>query len=392
MPVELALVLRALKKHKVVAAIIALQIALATMIVGNGVNVLMQRGAIQRLESGMAEDALLVLAAQTMSMSEENPALDTIVQQLSTQAGVKSVSYVSELPFSSRASEHVFSANPAAGEGARLRGHVYMAGPLALKTLGVQLLSGRDFSSEDYPSAAHDAGQQAQTVILGQALARQLGVTVGDTVDMDGRMLRVVGMVADVMPPVLQGADDMGRVALVPMRSLSPLWVNIIVNAEPQMRESLVATSLEIAARHTSRSTSWQAQTFTDMRQQYFRMDRIVVRLAIVLALIISTVVAIGIGGLSAYWIDQRRKSVGIRRMLGATRRQVAAYFHVENLLVSLPGCLLGAAGAWYLSHMLSHWLEMPPLSWPALLAAMLLMLLLGQWALWLPLRRQIRV
>lgn len=107
--------------------------------------------------------------------------------------------------------------------------------------------------------------------------------------------------------------------------------------------------------------------------------------------MIISAVVAIGIGGLSGYWIEQRRKAIAIRRALGARRRQIALYFHAENLLVTLSGCFIGGAGAWYLSQILARWLSMPPLSLAALLATLLFMLLLGQFSVWLPLRSRLR-
>jgi len=58
------------------------------------------------------------------------------------------------------------------------------------------------------------------------------------------------------------------------------------------------------------------------------------------LALLIVT--ALGITGLASFWVAQRRKQIGIRRALGATRGDILRYFQSENFLIVTFGIALG--------------------------------------------------
>ena len=57
--------------------------------------------------------------------------------------------------------------------------------------------------------------------------------------------------------------------------------------------------------------------------------------LALILAVVCAALLAItafGIVGLTSYWVAQRRRQIGIRRALGATRGAIVRYFQTENL------------------------------------------------------------
>ena len=95
-----------------------------------------------------------------------------------------------------------------------------------------------------------------------------------------------------------------------------------------------------------------------------------------------------GIVGLSSFWVSQRRRQIGIRRALGATRGDILAYFQIENFLIVGVGVSLGIALAvagnlWLMAR--GELPRMPPLF--ALLGALVLWLL-GQIAVLGPARR----
>jgi putative ABC transport system permease protein len=59
--------------------------------------------------------------------------------------------------------------------------------------------------------------------------------------------------------------------------------------------------------------------------------------------------------GLTSYWVAQRRRQIGIRRALGASRQAIVRYFQTENLLIAASGTALGialaiAANLWMVS------------------------------------------
>lgn len=89
---------------------------------------------------------------------------------------------------------------------------------------------------------------------------------------------------------------------------------------------------------------------------------------------------ALGVVGLTSFWVGQRRAQIGIRRALGARRRDVLKYFQSENLLLSLGGGLLGVIGGYGLNLYLMRTCEFErlPLGY---LGTGALALLLGQLA-----------
>lgn len=59
---------------------------------------------------------------------------------------------------------------------------------------------------------------------------------------------------------------------------------------------------------------------------------------------LLLTVTAMGIVGLTSYWVSQRTRYIGMRRALGARRSDILSYFHLENLIIAGAGALLGIA------------------------------------------------
>ena len=55
------------------------------------------------------------------------------------------------------------------------------------------------------------------------------------------------------------------------------------------------------------------------MRDSYFQSSRIMVALLIGVIIAIFDTTTLGIVGLTAFWVMQRRKQLGVRRALGAT-------------------------------------------------------------------------
>jgi putative ABC transport system permease protein len=129
-------------------------------------------------------------------------------------------------------------------------------------------------------------------------------------------------------------------------------------------------------------------QSLTDARRDSYRGDRGVAVIMGVVCAILLGVTAFGIVGLTSYWVSQRRRQIGIRRTLGATRGTILRHFQAENLLIAAGGCILGvllalAANLWVLRSIA---LTRLPLVYP--LIGVAAMLLLGQLAvLWPALR-----
>jgi putative ABC transport system permease protein len=99
-------------------------------------------------------------------------------------------------------------------------------------------------------------------------------------------------------------------------------------------------------------------------------------------------VTGLGIVGLAWFSVTQRRKQIGTRRALGATRWDIVRYFMVENWLVTSAGLVIGLVGAVSLNWLLDTQYSVGRIPLWYLPIGMLALWALGQLAVLLPARR----
>jgi hypothetical protein len=131
--------------------------------------------------------------------------------------------------------------------------------------------------------------------------------------------------------------------------------------------------------------TAFSAEYYgDDPRTEAYKDDH---GLAVILGVVCAALVAVtafGIVGLTSYWVAQRRRQIGIRRALGATRSVIVRYFQTENLLIAGAGAVLGVLLAVSLNLWMVTSFQMQRLPLGYALIGAFLILSLGQVAvLW---------
>jgi len=96
-------------------------------------------------------------------------------------------------------------------------------------------------------------------------------------------------------------------------------------------------------------------------------------------------ITGMGIVGLAVFSINRRRKQIGTRRALGASRLEILRYFMLENFMISTMGVLIGAALTIGLSIFISTAFNMPAMAWYYTPLGMLTLVVLGQLAVFGP-------
>lgn len=392
MPVDFPLILRALRKHKIIAALVAIQIAIACAIIGNGLNLLSQRFVLQNLPTGLAEERLLVLDVETMQGRLDETRRDEVVAGIAAYPGVAGVSYVNSLPFGGVASAYEIVHENGSAYPSRSNAYLYYGDVDFLRVLGIRFVSGSGFEPLDFAGEGPDPLASSKKIVLSQSMARRLSASVGTLLQVQGQGMTVVGIVEDVMPPSLASPEDVGRVAFIPSRPVGVLSSKIVVNAEPGRLDAVMAGVVDVASRSTPSDFIWTARRLSDIRAEYFAMDILIARIVTAFMAMLGLIVAGGVGGLSSYWIQRRYKQIATRRALGARKADIAWYFHVENLVVSLAGAVAGLLGAVALAALLQHWVALPPMPILPPLLGGLLMIVVGQLAVYVPVRKALLV
>jgi putative ABC transport system permease protein len=271
----------------------------------------------------------------------------------------------------------------------------YFADEHALDTLGVRLVAGRNFRADEIARAGAFDKIAPASIIITRDLAQKLfpGVpALGRTVYLDGPSV-IVGIIDR-----LQGAYAGSSVrsidedtVLIPARLAAPDGTVYLVRARPGQRAAAMRSSMTaLLAQDRMRliDPDEGVLTLTQAREAGYAIDRGVATAMVVLSVLLLLATAGGIVGLSSFWVSQRRRQIGMRRALGATRSDILAYFQFENFLIVGAGVGLGAmlaigANLWLMER--GELPRMPP--WFALVGAVAL-LLLGQVAVLGPARR----
>jgi putative ABC transport system permease protein len=127
---------------------------------------------------------------------------------------------------------------------------------------------------------------------------------------------------------------------------------------------------------------------FSDVRAEAYRADIGMAVLMGVVCLILLAVTAAGIVGLTSFWVGQRHRQIGVRRALGARKIDILHYFQLENLMIAGVGAVVGIALAIALNRVLMSKFEMQSLPVYYVLLGLLMVMALGQIAVFVPARR----
>jgi putative ABC transport system permease protein len=170
----------------------------------------------------------------------------------------------------------------------------------------------------------------------------------------------------------------------MPFHLVSPYPTFYIVHAQPGQAASVLQAAQKKLFDISRARVIKKAQTLTAARAEAYKDDKgLVVILSVVCAALLA-VTAFGIVGLTSYWVAQRRRQIGIRRALGATRNAIIQYFQTENLLIAAAGAAIGIALALSLNLWMVNAFAMERLHTSYTLIGALVVLILGQAAvLW---------
>jgi putative ABC transport system permease protein len=202
---------------------------------------------------------------------------------------------------------------------------------------------------------------------------------LGKVIYPNEKPVRIVGVVDRLLRP--RPHDDGNDYAtLFPMLP-DANGVTYVLRTSPQDREHVLAQATATLNRLHGNRILRNAQSFSELRSRFFHRDRSMINLLIAAATGLMFVTALGIAGLASFWVQQRRRSIGIHRAMGATRRNILHYFQLENLLIVSTGIVLGALLACGLNMVLMQHYEQPRLPMAYLAIGAVALWLLGQLA-----------
>jgi predicted permease len=336
------------------ASLVTVQVAISVLLlVGAG---LLARTLhnVRALDLGVNLDGLVTFFADPTRLGYKDVRaseyFQTLLERLRAAPGIQSVAFVWSPPYSNMLSEVGLTRAEGAdktehdAENTRIsRGY--------FEALGVPLVAGRDFSDADYRDTDDGTGDVA---IVSERLAKELfpeGGAVGSRLVLSypkGKLVEIIGVAGNVRRrPVTKEPEP-----FIYMPGIS-VWGSVAV------RSSLPFAQTGAAIRAVARDLEPALPPY-DLEPMAAGLDRVIseqrllARFSGIFASVAALLAAVGIYGMMAGAVAERRREFGIRLALGARARSVLTLVLRGALPIVLAGVAAGLAGSFALGKVIA--------------------------------------
>jgi putative ABC transport system permease protein len=354
MDLEIRPLLGALRRNKIGSALVALQIAMTLAIVSNCLSMIQHRVRWMERPSGVDEaNSFALHSTWATDRPDLKARIEADVAVLRSLPGVIDAEATNSTPFRDDEWAWPLAKTPNQQDygAANAWAAVYAVDGHGLAAFGLNLSAGRWFMANEVGQIRIHETNYPPVIVITQSIARALfpkGDALGQVLyyEHSGRSSRIVGVVQTMQrpsDPLGWGNPDAENSVLVPAQFVSRN-LTYVVRAKPGLLAALMRAVPVKLRELTAGRTIEDVKSFSAMRLEAHRENRVTVIMLGALSALLLAITGFGIVGLTTYWVTQRRRYIGMRRALGATRLDILRYFQTENLLIAGSGCILGAA------------------------------------------------
>ncbi len=213
------------------------------------------------------------------------------------------------------------------------------------KTIGWKLKEGRDFSKE--------YGTDSFAMILNEAAVKQIAMKkdiVGENIQYDGKNYRVVGVVKDIVQ------ESPYKPVTPTVYVANHIWIGIVtvaIKTGVPVKDALA--KIETVFKKYNPNLPFD-YTFND--EDYakkFADEQRVGKLATFFTILAIFISCLGLFGLASFVAEQRKKEIGVRKVLGASTYNLWQLLSGEFALLVIISCFIAIPLSWYY---LNSWLK----------------------------------
>jgi predicted permease len=367
--------------------LVVAQIAISVVLLVGAALLLASFRNLLRADPGFVDDNVLTAAFTLPPQRYEDDAavrafVDRLLAQVRAIPGVESAGLTSNIPMGSYGGYGPIKAEQyvaAPGESVVSPWRIHVT-PGYLEALGTSVIRGRAFDERDRADTEH-------VMLIDESLAKRFW---GDADPVGTRMYRprnadlnavdentefytVVGIVRNVQLRDLAGRGGRAFGSFYLPHAQWPERNNVIAIKTRAPVESVTSALYAEVARLDPQLPVFDVRTMVERTDVSLAARKIALGLAGTFGVVALLLAALGIYGVLAYLVAQRRREIGIRIALGSSPRAVFRLVLGEGLWLTVAGLVLGVAGALAVARSLADQVFGIAPTDPLVLAAVLL-------------------
>ena len=390
--------LKSLKLRKFNTGLLILQLALTVGLIVNSAILSMDTYSNLEVDTGMDNENILITAMNPTSgdFKDQDYARSIAHQDLAALRnipGVKSVTQLNQLPLQRGGwNGNVYDLDDPEIEqrNSSLRYiPFFLTNEDVESAFGLQLVEGRFLTDAD---RIDDNSENAtHNIVISESLKKAL---YGDKSALGEETSRgfVVGVVKDILVYPHMASDRQHALFMNRIDEYIRFGRHYALNVEPgQMafvREQVRDVILGVEPQRDIYAVFTMAEHF----KKFYRDDQGLANLFILLTGLMLLVTAISSYAYSQFHITQQTKFIGIRRALGATKRDIMLYVLTENWLLYAFGSILGLAVMIGFNILLSQHIKLSKPDFIMTGLAVAVIFISGTLATWLPARKTSKI
>jgi ABC-type antimicrobial peptide transport system permease subunit len=317
------------------------QFAISQILIIGTIVAITQMDFVKNADLGFNKEALLIINSNndSVALARQEP----YKQKLLQIAGVKSVTFSSDVPSSLNNSGTNFGFDHKSNPDFTL--YTKFADEDYFKTFGLQMLAGRRFGKSD----------TVNEVVINETLMKKLGIKEPD--NMVGKDIRfgtqswkkIVGVVKDFKTNSLK--EDIKPLAIAEKRS------NYGVTAVKLQSTNIPKTraAVEVAWNQSYPEYAFTSSYMEDTIAEFYEQDAQLSLLYKIFAGIAIFISCLGLYGLVSFMAIQKTKEIGVRKVLGASIKNIILLFSKEFTILILISSVIAIPVAYY---MMNNWLQ----------------------------------